>query len=267
MLDFQLWRLHETLNEANAIIHDVNCLLVAQKRRKWFWEDDRSSTPTVTKPDTQQRQQAPEPKKLSVDEARSKLPELGYLLKRKDGQPGAQSFIDIEKTRIKDTAGAEKAGIRACLIRAFKDEQAVQRDGIRFPPGVIVNKINHRVFNYDEIQDKITELVDKNELDCCDAIKLRMRLKDKMHQLGLEVLDMIKFPLKVGGGVEVDGPDTYSTLDRFYRRDIGELRTQQGISGCGDCGGGRSSARWQAPVQQRQTQQRFAGSGFRGGRR
>jgi hypothetical protein len=257
LVDYQLWRLHKTLSEANDIIANVNRHLVAQQRKRFFWEEDKG---VIEIPGDEEEGKVyptdtsttPTQKKLSKAEAMAQLPKLGYLYKRSDGQPGAQWYIDEEKKKNTDPKfNAEKAGIRQCLVVAFKEEEKKQRDGIRFPPGVIVNKINHRVFNYDQIQDKITELVNKEELDCCDALNIRIALKDKLHELGRHVIDMLNFPLKMPGNVQIDKNEVEDTFERFYRRDMGELQGERRKQDCGDCGGFRSSSRWQQPQQQR----------------
>lgn len=270
MVDFQIWYLHRILSEANGIIAQANRFIRGNRFLREDKEDaavlelPHEEKPRKIMPSTHDTTRQPEsPTKKSKGQVMASLPELGYLYKRDDGQPGAKWFIEEEKKQNSDPHfNAEKAGIRRCLIVAFKDEQSKQRDGIRFPPGVLVNKINHRVFNYDTIQDKITELVNKKELDCCDAVDIRLALKDKLFKLGEGILSLLTFPLKLPGDIQVDKEDLRETLQRFYRRDIGELQAERKKQNCGDCGGFRASMRWKQPSQQ-QSQQRNTGGGRR----
>ncbi len=249
MLDYQLWKLHQTLNETNSFISQVNGFLIAQTRRRFFWEDETGKTIDLPGDEgAREVRPATAKKGLTRAEAEAQLPKLEYLYKRNDGQPGAAWFIEDEKKRNPAPGfNAEKAGIRQCLVSSYKDEEKLQKrrgDEIRFPAGVIVNKLSHRVFNYDQIQDKITELVNKGELECCDALDIRIALKDKLHQLGVQVIDMLTYPLKMPGGVQIEKDDVSVTFERFYRRDMDEFRAEKRKEDCGDCGGFRSSARW-----------------------
>jgi len=252
LIDYRLWHLHKNLSEANDIIAQVNQFLLKE-------EDSPGLLPSGTTDNSDKG------KTLSKDEAIAHLPKLDYLHRRNDGQPGAQWFIDEER-RINKTPGfnAEKAGIRRCLVVAYKEEEKKQREGIKFPPGVIVNKINHRVFNYDQIQDKITELVNNGTLECCDALDIRIALKDKLHQMGKDIIDMLTFPLQLPGKATVEKGAVLSTFERFYRRDMDELRTERTKENCGDCGGFRSSSRWSSPPRSTPPP-RKGGGGFGGG--
>ena len=182
--------------------------------------------------------------KMSKEEALARLPKLTYLHKLPDGRPGAAWYIDQEKSRNKDPKfNAEKAGLRQCLMAAFKEESKIQLDGIKSPPGVLVNKIYHFVFNYDLIQDEITKLVSQGKLDCCDAVEVRMSLKEKLFPLCQHVIDTLSFPMKLPGNTTVEKEDVVATLKRFYKRDQDELIADRIKQGCGDCGGARSSGK------------------------
>lgn len=259
MMNFQTWYLHRILTEANNVIAQVNQFLY---EKRFFKEEEG---PTLEIPGRQSSRKilpSIEPEtsgKKSKKQVMEILPNLEYLYKRNDGQPGAKWFIEEERRKNADPKfNAEKAGLRRCLVVAFKEEEKKQRDGIRFPPGVLVNKINHRIFNYDVIQDKITELIEKEELDCCDAVDIRLALKDKLFKLGESILNILDFPLKLSDNVTVSKEELKRTLNKFYRRDIDELHTERNKQNCGDCGGFRSSMRWNKPAQQ--FQQRNAGS-------
>lgn len=235
--NYKIWCLQNAINETNLIIDDFNRFLVAQYRRRLFWEGNVSVT---VAPHLKKNLQN-SPKKLQKSEAEIKLPKLGYLHRRRDGQPGAQWFIDEEKKN--QTPNPEKVGIQKCILKAYKDEASVQREGIRFAPGVIANKINHRVLNYDQIQDKITAMINNGDLDCCDALNIRIALQDKKFTMGRAVIEMLDFPLRLHDGKTLSHSEVYSTYERFYRRDIDKLLGERRQENCGDCGGERSSVR------------------------
>lgn len=218
MINFQTWYFHRIVNEVNVIIDQVNRFI--KEETDPTGDLNTSNKAKVT----------------------ASLPQLGY----RGGPDGVLPYFEIEKNKSE--------AIRQCIIDAFKKERELQRkrgDDIRFPPGVVVNKINHRIFNYDIIQDKITEFVNSGTLDCCDAVDIRLALKDKLFQLGKNIIHTIRFPLELGDKV-LEKREIEQTLLRFYKRDIDELQEERNKNDCGNCGGGRSSEKWGKP-QQRQS--------------
>jgi hypothetical protein len=202
MLDYQSWELHNLINEANEIID--------------FYNEDLKA------------------------EVQSQLPHLEYLYKR-NGEAGAAWFIEEERQRNSDPKfNSEKAGIRRCLLVSYKEES--KRQGINNPASVVVNKLMHRVFNYDDIQDKITELLNQGKLDCCEAVDIRLALKDKLFEMVKKAVLMLDFPLKMFDGVNLGKEDIVAAHMRAYRRDIDYLQAERRQSGCGSCGGARAGA-------------------------
>jgi hypothetical protein len=210
LADFKLWRIYTPLREANAIIGELN---------KIIKEEDG--------------------KKFSALEALSMVPKIEYLGNYR-GKNGAKKFIE-------EAGGDERSGITNCLKTAFLEEEDVQArfGGIKFPPGVIVNKIEHRIFNYDTVQDTVSKMVEDGRLDCCTAIIVRMKLKEKLHRMSEGIIRMLKYPFKLTETQIITNPNALlQTNTRFLERDINKLQEEKTKAGCGNCGGGRSSARW-----------------------
>lgn len=204
MLDYRLWSLRRAINETNLLIAYINENVVAQRH-------------------------------MTVPEALGAIPKLEY--------EGVKPFID--EARAKNPKGnPEKEGIRNCLVFFYKKEKKLQEryGGIVSPAGVIIKKITHSIFNYDQIQGSIETLLNAGRLHCCDALIIRMRLKEQVFKSVEGVINNIT-ELKLGEGVNVSQKDLHHANFMDYEKNMKRIREERRKADCGDCGGQRSSQR------------------------
>jgi len=226
--EYKIWALHQAIKGFNHIINKINESIILE---------------------------------ADITALRSRIPNLKYLETGNKDNPGAMDCIKMMKQKHAeeenvDTNQLEKQALRDCLITAYNNEknrlQSLRGEKIKDPPGIFVNQISHRVFNYDEVQDAITACIQDGILTCCDAVDVRKSLMDALKKLQIKTVETIfnrESNVLDLGPTKISKNMILSKIESIYSDKMNYLNglSRDKESGCGDCGGRKPSGRSSTP--------------------